>query len=86
MPEVSRFYGIVIRIHFRDHLPPHFHAVYGEFEVTIGIVELEIVEGRIPPRALSMTIEWASQHQAELLIDWNLASARLPLRTIEPLR
>jgi hypothetical protein len=86
MPEVSRFFGIVIRMHFRDHAPPHFHAIYGEFEVEIAIQTLELLEGRLPPRALGLTIEWAGQHQAELMVDWELAAAHQRLRTIEPLR
>ena len=86
MPEISRFFGIVIRMHFDDHLPPHFHATYGEFEVELAIRRLEIIGGRIPSRALGLTIEWAAQHQDELLMNWELASTRQSLRKIEPLR
>jgi len=75
MPEISRFFGIVIRMH-----------VYGEFEVEVAIRRLEVLGGRIPSRALGLTIEWAAQHQDELLADWELASTRQPLRRIEPLR
>lgn len=85
MPEISRFFGIIIRMHFDDHRPPHFHAIYGEFEVEIAIGSLEILEGRFPSRALGLTIEWAAQHRDELLIDWELASARQRLRKVEPL-
>ena len=86
MPEISRFFGIVIRMHFDDHHPPHFHAEYGEFEVEVAIRRLEVLEGRFPWRALGLTIEWAAQHQDELLIDWELASTRQQLRSIDPLR
>ena len=86
MPEVSRFFGIVIRMHYEDHHPPHFHAVYGEFEVKVAIRRLEVLDGRFPSRALGLTIEWAAQHQEELLVDWELASTRQQLRRIEPLR
>jgi len=85
MPEISRFFGIVIRMHFDDHRPPHFHAVYGEFEIEVGIAHFEILEGRFPSRALGLTIEWAALHRDELLLDWELASTRQQLRKIEPL-
>lgn len=85
MPEISRFLGIVIRMHFDDHRPPHFHAQYGEFEIEVAIERLEVLEGRLPARALGLTMEWAAQHQGELLVDWELASTRQPLRRIAPL-
>ena len=85
MPEISRFFGIVIRMHFDDHRPPHFHAHYGEFEAEVAIVGLEVLEGRLPPRALGLTIEWAELHREELLGDWELAARRQQLRKIEPL-
>ena len=86
MPELSRFFGIVIRMHFDDHRPPHFHAEYGEFEIEVAIHRLEVLDGRFPSRALGLTIEWAAEHQDELLLDWELASTRQALRKIEPLR
>ena len=85
MPEISRFFGIVIRMHFEDHHPPHFHAVYGEFEIEVSIPRLEVLDGRFPSRALGLTIEWAAQHEDELLLDWELASTRQALHKIEPL-
>jgi hypothetical protein len=84
MPELSRFLGIVIAMYYRDHGPAHFHAYYGEFEVTVEI-EAGIVNGRFPPRALSHVLEWREQHKNELLEDWRLASQRNPLKKIEPL-
>jgi hypothetical protein len=57
MPEISRFLGIVIRMFYRDHAPPHFHAEYGDYEVTVGI-ETGVVEGRFPKRALKAVLEW----------------------------
>lgn len=85
MPEVSRFFGIVIRMHYREHGPPHFHAIYGEHEVQIAIETLQILQGRLPPRALGLTIEWAGLHRGELMQDWDLAAAQQRLRMIEPL-
>jgi hypothetical protein len=57
MPEISRFYGIVIRIFYGDHPPPHFHAVYGGDVAKIEIDSLTVIDGRLPPRALTLTIE-----------------------------
>ena len=67
MPEVSRFYGIVIKIFYDDHNPPHFHAEYGEYEVLVNIITLAPIGGRLPARALGMVTEWASLHQQDLL-------------------
>jgi hypothetical protein len=52
MPEISRFYGIVIKIYFDDHLPPHFHAEYGEDEILLNVTTLAVIAGKIPPRAM----------------------------------
>jgi uncharacterized protein DUF4160 len=59
MPTISAFYGILIRMFFNDHAPPHFHARYGEFEATIDIGSLEVIEGELPSRALPLVREWA---------------------------
>jgi hypothetical protein len=67
MPEITRFYGIIIKMFFGDHSPPHFHAIYGEYNALISIDALEIIEGDLPKRAEKMVIEWASQYQSELL-------------------
>lgn len=85
MPEISRFYGIVIAMFYDEHNPPHFHARYGGHKVAIDIRTLSVLEGRFPARALGMVIEWASQHQTELLEDWNLAQAAQVPKKIEPL-
>ena len=74
MPELCRFYGIVIRMYFNDHGPPHFHALYGEQEALVEIDSLKVIHGRLPPRATSLVIEWASLHQAELHAAWARAS------------
>jgi hypothetical protein len=84
VPEISRFLGIVIAMYYNDHAPPHFHAKYGAFEITVRIVD-GVVEGRFPRRALNLVLEWYNLHQAELLEDWNLARDRKPLRRIDPL-
>lgn len=70
MPEISRFYGIIIRMYYDDHAPPHFHAIYAEHEIVVGISPIEIREGDAPNRVKSMVMEWAAMHQQELLDDW----------------
>ena len=86
MPVISRFYGIIIRMFYNDHAPPHFHAVYGEYELVIGIVPIIIIEGQAPGRVHSMALEWAALHQQELLDDWDRcrrAEAPLPIEPLE---
>ncbi len=85
MPEVSRFFGIVIRIFFNDHDPPHFHAVYGEYEALIEIESLAIYRGGLPGRALALVQEWAVIHREELRKDWELARSGRSLDPIAPL-
>ena len=70
MPEVSRFFGISVRMYFDDHNPPHLHAIYAGAEVEIGIDPLTVLRGRFPRRALGMVLEWAALHQRELLDNW----------------
>ena len=84
MPEISRFLGIVIAMFYREHAPPHFHAFYGEFEITVEI-DTRVVTGEFPRRALSHVLEWCQIHKAELLEDWRLANLRQPLKRIDPL-
>jgi hypothetical protein len=84
MPELSRFLGIVIAMYYRDHGPPHFHAIYGEFEITVEI-DSRRVNGSFPQRALSHVLEWLALHRAELLNAWTLARASQPLPRIDPL-
>ena len=84
MPELSRFLGIVIGMFFREHGVPHFHAVYGEHEISVE-VETGRIHGKFPPRALKLVIEWNALHQSELLENWQLAKQRQPLKRIAPL-
>ena len=85
MPTVSAFYGIMIRMFFNDHAPPHFHARYGEFEATIEIGSLTVLEGQLPRRALNLVQEWAMIHREELLEDWRLCRENAAPTKIEPL-
>jgi hypothetical protein len=84
MPEISRFLGIVIGIFYSEHGVPHFHAVYGEHEISVEI-ETRTVRGEFPPRALRLVLEWADLHKLELISNWELARRGRPLRRIEPL-
>ena len=85
MPTISVFYGILIQMFWRDHAPPHFHALYAEYEAQIDIRTLEIIEGSLPNRALALVLEWAARHRAALMEDWNLCEAKQPPRKIQPL-
>jgi hypothetical protein len=85
MPEVSRFFGVSIRMYFDDHHPPHFHAIYGDAEAVFGIEPLALLRGRFPRRAVGLVMEWAATHQRELLANWQLMrDDQLPNR-IDPL-
>lgn len=85
MPEICRFYGIVIKMYFDDHSPPHFHAHYSGHEVRINIYTLAVVFGRLPAQALGLVAEWPSLHQEELLQLWQKAKNLQSLHKIEPL-
>jgi hypothetical protein len=84
MPEISRFYGIIIYMFFLDHNPPHFHVKYQNYEATINI-EDGIVKGEIPRRALNLIYEWLDLHKDELMENWRLLEQRKPFKKVEPL-
>ena len=83
MPVISRFYGIIIKMYFqqKEHNPPHFHAIYGEYVGVIDINELKIIEGDLPNKASSMVLEWTKNNQAELLNIWQTQN----FKQLEPL-
>lgn len=85
MPEISRFYGIAIKMYYNDHAPPHFHAEYGSYEMLVEIQSRAVYAGWLPSRATALVMEWLSQHQNELLHVWNQARNTQPLDKIEPL-
>lgn len=86
VPEICRFYGIVIAVFFSEHNPPHFHARYGDEKAAVDIQTLRVLEGGLPARALRMVVEWAGLHQRELMEDWELVRAGRQPKKIEPLR
>jgi len=85
MPVVSRFFGILIRMFFNEHAPPHFHAEYGEFRATINIRTLSVREGRLPRRALELVLDWAELHQTDLLNNWDQCQQHQAPDPIAPL-
>lgn len=85
MPEISRFLGIVIAMHYKEHAPPHFHAKYGGQRAAFSIQDLRLMEGKLPPRIVSYVLEWAFLHRDELMDDWDRARREEELRKIDPL-
>ncbi len=85
VPEVSRFFGIVIGLFYSEHGRPHFHAVYGENDASIDIETGDLIAGELPKRALELVAEWHAAHRDELKENWHLARQRRPLRKIAPL-
>lgn len=86
MPTICMFRDIKIFINWRDHMPPHFHAVYGGDEVLVSIQEIEVIEGSFPNKQLKMLLGWAALHQDELTENWELARKQMELFSIDPLR
>jgi hypothetical protein len=86
LPKISEFFGIAIYMYYREHQPPHFHAIYSGDEALIAIDGLCVLEGKLSPRAMGLVIEWAAAHQDELRKDWERATAKQPLTWIDPLR
>ncbi len=85
MPTISAFFGIAIQMFWRDHGPPHFHAVYGEYEAIVDIRTMRVTRGSLPIRALALVLEWAAVHRDELLEDWNLCGELKTPKPIPPL-
>ena len=85
MPEISRFFGIIIAMYYKEHAPPHFHAKYGGQRAAFAISDLEIIEGFLPRRAVSLVLEWAFEHRQDLMENWRRAERRENLLTIPPL-
>lgn len=82
MPTISVFYGIKIQMHWTDHPPPHFHAVYANERATVNIQSLEVTKGSLPPRVISLILEWARLHESELMENWKQCERNKPPRRI----
>ena len=84
MPEISRFYEIIIKMFFNQHNPPHFHMEYQGFKAKIEI-NTGIVEGKMPKTAISLALKWLDEHKIELLENWKKIESKEPMNKIEPL-
>jgi len=85
MPEISRFLGIQIFMYFNEHNPPHFHVQYNEHKASIIIETLGVMQGRVPSKVLGLVVEWAEDHQDELMQNWNTIEKSGEYCKIEPL-
>jgi hypothetical protein len=85
MPTICAFYGILIRMYWNDHAPPHFHVNYGEHEAQYRIDTLELTVGKLPRRAHALVLEWAAMHRPELMEDWHLCETKQQPKMILPL-
>jgi hypothetical protein len=85
MPRICQFHGIVIYVHWRDHNPPHFHAVHGEDELVIEMHQLRRMRGRLPRTVERLVWKWARLHREELLENWALAQKHEALNPVDPL-
>jgi len=85
MPEISKFYGIIVRMFFDDHNPPHFHITYQEYEASVNI-ENGIVKGEMPRRALKLVFDWLDLHKDELFDNWKSMQETGEYNKIDPLK
>lgn len=85
MPTISIFFGIVVKMFWREYGPLHFHALYAEREAIIDLRDLSVMRGSLPGRALGLVIEWATEHRKELMENWELCEQKQPPNPIEPL-
>jgi hypothetical protein len=86
MPRLSEFYGIAIYMYFADHQPPHFHAIYAEYEALVAIENGAVLRGHLPSTAARLVEQWRRMHRAELFSNWDRAQVPAPLSAIEPLQ
>lgn len=86
MPAISMFYGIIIRMYNNgEHNPPHFHAIYQEYEASFNL-NGDLIKGNIPKKQQGLVAAWTEIHKEELLLNWQLAEKKQELFKIEPLR
>lgn len=86
MPEISRFFGIIIFMYFDEHNPPHFHVKYNDERAVISINELKLMEGYLQRRAMALVLEWANEHREELVANWNNMQTTGEYAKIAPLK
>lgn len=85
MPEISKFFGIIISLYWRDHNPPHIHFTYGEYECTVSVLD-RVVSGKAPSKVIAKVNEWMDLHENEILTLWEKAQKGEKLGRIEPLK
>ena len=85
MPTICMFYGILIRMYWNDHAPPHFHVEYGEYRAQYLIETLVLSRGQLPRRAHALVLEWAAMHRNELMENWELCELKQQPTMISPL-
>nr|DAR57955.1 MAG TPA: protein of unknown function (DUF4160) [Caudoviricetes sp.] len=86
MPTISIFFGIIIKMNYREHNPPHIHAEYGEFRASYDIATAECIAGMFPANQRHMVQAWIAIHREDLLANWKLSEQREELFRIDPLR
>ena len=85
MPEISRFFGIVILMYYREHIPPHFHVRYNDQHATVSIDSGKVLDGQLTGRVQRLVLEWLEIHREEMAENWKRATTRAPLKAISPL-
>lgn len=85
MPEISRFFGLIIYMYYNDHAPPHFHIRYGGQMALVDIATGRLLRGKLSPRAHALVLEWAMAHRNELRENWRRAQAHEETLPIPPL-
>jgi hypothetical protein len=85
MPTICEFYGMYIQMYWNDHAPPHFHVRYSGYKATVGIQSLNVLTGALPRTAERLVLEWATDHQAELMENWRLCEIKAQPSRINPL-
>ena len=85
MPEIARFYGIIVYLLWKDHNPPHIHFSYGDYECVVNILD-GVVDGKAPAKVIAKVTEWVALHEAELLQLWEKAQRGEELHKVEPLK
>lgn len=85
MPEISKFFGIIVSLYWRDHNPPHIHFTYGDYECSISVLD-RVVDGKAPSKVIAKVNEWMNLHEAEILTLWEKAQKGEKIGRIEPLK
>jgi len=86
MPEISRFFGIIIKMFYDDHAPPHFHAYYQNFNATFSIRTGQMIDGKFPQKQSAFVTAWALLHEKELMANWKALVSGKEANKVAPLR